>query len=305
MQIKPENLLSPESLLKTQKIAQAFKNACMSELQAIKPGNVHVFADGHGMVVQDFIKSADVTALVIAQANLSVGERILKSIKATQQAVACNTNLGIVLLCAVIVEAALAGNELALKFAVKSALKEKIATVLKQLTVADAQLAFAAITIAKPAGLGASSLHDVNNSAEVSLLDAMRAAQHRDLIALQYANGFDDIFELGLISYKAAMTQWHNTIWATTFVYLNFLAQFADSHIVRKFGQILAHQVQQEAQQHLNALMRLDNPKLYLRTLMIWDADLKQRGINPGTSADLTVATCLVVECEAMAQASG
>ncbi len=230
--------------------------------------------------------------------HLSVGERILKSIEATQQAVACNTNLGIVLLCAVIIEAALAQNDTALK----QPLKERIAGVLKQLTVADAQLAFAAITLANPAGLGSSQLHDVNASAEVSLLHAMQAAQHRDLIAQQYANGFDDILGLGLTSHKTAMSQWQNQIWATTFVYLNFLAQFADSHIVRKFGQKLAHQVQQEAQQHLNAITLLDNPKLYLRTLMIWDADLKQRGINPGTSADLTVATCLVVECEAKAR---
>ena len=296
MLLTSEKLLSTESILKAEQLAQAFKNACMSELQAIKPGNVHVFADGHGMVVQDFIKSAQVTSLIIAQANLSVGERILKSIEATQQAVACNTNLGIVLLCAVIVEATLARDDSALK----PPLKERIATVLKRLTVADAQLAFLAITMAKPAGLGSSQLHDVNDSAKVNLLQAMQAAQHRDLIAQQYANGFDDVFGLGLTSHRTAMTQWQNEIWATTFVYLNFLAQFADSHIVRKFGQNIAHQVQQEAQQHLNAIFLLDNPKLYLRNLMIWDADLKQRGINPGTSADLTVATCLVVECETM-----
>ena len=273
-------------------LAQAFKEACLAELQAIKPGNVHVFADGHGMVVQDFIKSADVTSKVIAQSELSVGERILKSVEATQMAVACNTNLGIVLLGAVIVEAALIEHE--------TTFKERIFYVLKQLTVADAHLAFQAITLAKPAGLGVSELHDVNVNAQVTLLEAMQAAQHRDLIAQQYANGFSDIVELGLTSYQAALVKWKNPIWATTFVYLKFLAQFQDSHIVRKLGENLAKQVQQEAKQHLTAIEYLDNPKLYLRPLMVWDADLKRRGINPGTSADLTVATLLVNACETM-----
>ena len=90
-----------------EKLAIAFKSACMAELEALKPGNVHLFADGHGMTITDFIKSADATALVIAQPNLSVGERILHAVQATQNAVGLNTNLGIILLCAPLIHAAL------------------------------------------------------------------------------------------------------------------------------------------------------------------------------------------------------
>ena len=43
-------------------MTQKYTNACMAELTALKPGNVHLFADGHGMLVQDFIKSAEVSA---------------------------------------------------------------------------------------------------------------------------------------------------------------------------------------------------------------------------------------------------
>jgi triphosphoribosyl-dephospho-CoA synthase len=32
---------------------------------------------------------------------------------------------------------------------------------------------------------------------------------------------------------------------------------------------------------------------LYQASLLSWDAELKKQGINPGTSADLTVATIL------------
>ena len=36
----------------------AFVAACETELRALKPGNVHVYADGHGMSVDDFRASA-------------------------------------------------------------------------------------------------------------------------------------------------------------------------------------------------------------------------------------------------------
>jgi triphosphoribosyl-dephospho-CoA synthase len=38
------------------------------------------------------------------------------------------------------------------------------------------------------------------------------------------------------------------------------------------------------------------NPKLVQKQLLDWDASLKARSINPGTSADLTVATLLLSE---------
>ncbi len=274
-------------------LAKAFKAACMAELQAIKPGNVHIFADGHGMLVQDFIKSAETVSSVIAQPNLTVGERILNSVKATQQSVNCNTNLGIVLLCAVIIQASL---EMDLTTS-KISLETHIQSVLTHLTNQDAELAFQAITLANPAGLGESE-HDVRTTAKISLLQAMQTAQHRDLIAQQYSNGFLDIFDVGLVSYKAAIARWQNPTWATTFAYLSFLAEFPDSHIVRKFGESIAQQVQLEALQHLQTFKKIENPKTYLRPLMLWDADLKQRSINPGTSADLTVATLLVNACK-------
>ena len=88
-------------------LAKAFKAACMAELEALKPGNVHIFADGHGMTVHDFIASAEAVSAVIAQPDLSLGERIFLSVQATQKAVNMNTNLGTILLCAPMIHAAL------------------------------------------------------------------------------------------------------------------------------------------------------------------------------------------------------
>ena len=87
-------------------IASAFIGACLDELEAPKPGNVHVFADGHGSSVADFRRSAEVAAEPIARLRASVGARILGAIEATRAAVGQNTNLGIVLLCAPLARAA-------------------------------------------------------------------------------------------------------------------------------------------------------------------------------------------------------
>lgn len=265
-------------------LIEKYRDACMAELTAIKPGNVHMFADGHGMVLQDFIQSANVTAPVIARANLTVGERILKSTQATWNAVGCNTNLGIVLLAAPIIQAAYTNEGFSPK---------TLQSVLSGLTVQDAIQAYEAIAMANPAGLGTASQHDVQQIPQVTLLEAMQAAADRDLIAQQYADGYQAIFEAKNI-YQRYLNRWGKEAWAVTALYLYFLAEFDDSHIVRKHGGQVALAIKQEAKQHFQQYTNQDNPKLYQASLLNWDADLKKRGINPGTSADLTVATILI-----------
>jgi triphosphoribosyl-dephospho-CoA synthase len=270
----------------SEQLAQAYKNACMSELQALKPGNVHVFADGHGMTIHDFIKSADASAAVIAQPGLSVGERIYAAIEATQAAVGLNTNLGLVLLCAPLIQAALDGGK-------EQSLEMNLSAVLSHLTINDAILTAQAIVLANPAGLGSVSEHDVHQPPQVTLLDLMRSAQHQDRIALQYANNFHDVLGFGLRCNGEAMTKWQNQAWATTALYLGFVSRQLDTHIVRKYGNEVAEAVMIEAQAMEVAHRLAENPKLIQKQLLEWDASLKKRNINPGTSADLTVATLL------------
>ncbi len=261
-------------------IAQIFEAACLAELQAIKPGNVHVFADGHNMVVEDFVKSAKAAASVIALPELAVGERILRAVTATWQAVSCNTNLGIILLAAPLIHAAIH--------------RRSLHQTLHALTVQDAAHAFQAIVLASPAGLGSSPRHDVHEPPTVTLLQAMRQAAEHDRIAWQYAHDFQDIFEFGLPRYTETFSRWENESWATTATYLGFMAQFPDSHLLRKYGAEVALAVQQQAKQHEADLLTQENPKKYLGELLRFDRQLKQNGFNPGTSADLTVATLLV-----------
>src|SRR5215212_511413 len=104
------------------RIAAAFATACRDELDAPKPGNVHVFADGHRMTAADFVRSAEAAALPLSAPGTRVGARILGAVEATRAAVATNTNLGIILLCAPIAAAA-ETNPAALRAALRDVLR--------------------------------------------------------------------------------------------------------------------------------------------------------------------------------------
>ncbi|MDO9051502.1 MAG: triphosphoribosyl-dephospho-CoA synthase [Methylotenera sp.] len=270
-----------------EQLAKAYKTACMAELQALKPGNVHVFADGHGMTIHDFIKSADVSAEVIAQPDLTVGERVLYAVEVTQQAVGQNTNLGVLLLCAPLIHAALNINN-------EQTLQQSLVYTLNQLTVDDAKLVAKAILLASPAGLGGSALHDVHDVPNVTLVEMMHWAQDKDRIAWQYANTYHDVAVFGITRYAEAMVKWQNPAWAVAALYLGLLTRHPDTHIQRKYGEALAVKVMQEAHEVEADYWATDNPKLVQKRLLAWDASLKLRGFNPGTSADLTVATLLL-----------
>ncbi|MFK8252186.1 triphosphoribosyl-dephospho-CoA synthase [Ancylobacter terrae] len=260
-------------------IAAAFRAACRAELDALKPGNVHRFAAGHGMEVAQFEAAAEAAAPFIAAPGASVGARIAGAVAASMAAAGCNTNLGIVLLCAPLAAAAERGGKL----------RETVAQVLAGLTVADAEGAFRGIALANPGGLGRAEAHDVAAPATVTLLAAMAAAADRDRIAWQYTHGFSDIFEIGLAR-RADMADTEADA-RTEAVHLAFMAAFPDSHIARKFGAAVAEEVRAEAAAVARAVDWHAPTARRHPPLAAFDASLKARGLNPGTSADLTVAT--------------
>lgn len=260
----------------------AFETACRDELAAPKPGNVHHYADGHRMTADDFIRSAHAAAGPIAAAGVAVGARILGAVTATRAAIGHNTNLGIILLCAPIAAAAEAAED---------GLRRAVARVLERLDRADATLAFEAIVAAAPAGLGRSDRHDVHAPADAPLRQAMAAAADRDLIARQYADGFDEVFGFGLPVLDCGLARWPDRRWATLAVYLAFLSAFPDSHVVRKHGPAVGDEVRRTAVALRGRLWSAAEPAALGDDILAWDAELKRRGVNPGTSADLTVAT--------------
>jgi triphosphoribosyl-dephospho-CoA synthase len=272
----------PMTAVDPERLAQAFIAACNDELAAPKPGNVHIFAGGHGMAAQDFIASAEAAAGPLTREGLSVGARILGAVEATFARVSLNTNLGIILLCAPLAQAALSLPE--------ADLESGVARVLEGLDVKDAELAFKAIARASPGGLGSAQDHDVTEPARVTLREAMRAAAGRDRIAHQYASDFEDIFGLGLSRLHEARRHTRDKALATLEVYMEFLCAFPDSHVVRKYGADAGDRLVEEAREFF-ATVNFSCPEDAFATALRFDAALKTRGLNPGTSADLTVAT--------------
>lgn len=268
--------------LKPADVAQCFHDACLAELNALKPGNVHREGDGHGMRVADFEQSAAAAAALIGAPGLSVGARIEGAVGATQRIVGQNTNLGIILLAAPLAQAALQpGGDL----------RERLAKVLEAVSVEDARAAYRAIRLAKPGGLGNAPQHDVDAEPSVTLLEAMRAAETRDRIAWNYTHDFVDIFDLGLKWRQGGLKRWGDVPWVVTYVYLGFLAHIPDTLIERKFGGAAASDVRDEARPIEAGLSQSTAPEEMAAPLTAFDRSLKERGLNPGTSADLTVAT--------------
>lgn len=263
-------------------VARAFREACHAELAAPKPGNVHLYAPGHGMTVSDFVASAEAAAGPLSAAGRRVGARISAAIEATAAAVGSNTNLGIVLLCAPLAAAAERPGR---------RLREGVEAVLAGLDRQDAADAFAAIVLACPAGLGRVEAFDVRESPECTLREAMAAAADRDRIARAYTDGFADIFGLGSDALAAARLEGRADWWPATAVYFAYLAGFADSHIVRKCGPIAAEEVRSEAAKIFDSLTATADEDSRLAMLLKFDRSLKRRQLNPGTSADLCVAT--------------
>jgi triphosphoribosyl-dephospho-CoA synthase len=267
---------------RAQRIEAAFKWACLTELDAPKPGNVHIFADGHRMTAEEFVRSADAAAAPLAAQGARVGLRIHGAVTATFATVGTNTNLGIILLCAPLAAAAERDTD---------NLRSAVHEVLQDLDVDDADLAFRSIVRAAPAGLGHSAQHDVFNPATVGLREAMSEAANRDMVARQYATGFADIFELGLPLFQSVRRRTGQCKWATLATFLGFLSAFPDSHITRKLGLETATCVQRAALQFAATLQATEQPDQVLPGLLAWDTALKAKAINPGTTADLTVAT--------------
>ena len=92
-------------MLSEQQLSNCIQWACEQEVMAPKPGNVNAYSDGHQMQVDDFLRSAAAIAPVMAKPDLTVGQRILQGVIATRRVVDCNTNLGIILPFAPIMQA--------------------------------------------------------------------------------------------------------------------------------------------------------------------------------------------------------
>lgn len=286
------------------KIAQAAQLACLLEVSAPKPGNVnrcHDFADTR---FEDFLLSAVVIGPAMERAGrVAVGRTIWRAIRDTRRLVRSNTNLGIVLLLSPLAKARWrfsclqgTGRTTRSGTAVGDAeLRGSLVEVLSELTSEDARLAYAAIRLARPGGLGQTSQADVTEVPSITLYQAMALAQERDAVAREYCTEFAITFGIG---YPALKDAWHTSDDLSTAIvqaYLTILARVPDTLIARKRGAEVATQVSCWARETLSLGGVLTvSGRASLQEL---DHALRDVGhtLNPGTTADLTAAAIFVL----------
>ncbi|MGD9602800.1 MAG: triphosphoribosyl-dephospho-CoA synthase [Gammaproteobacteria bacterium] len=262
----------------------AFRTACRYDVLAVKPGNVSIHSPGHGMTARDFLASAAAAADPATDISRPLGDGIRAAVKASVTAAGCNTNLGILLLCVPLLRAALLPS-------VSMPLRARLRPVLAAADLADSAAVFEAIRIANPGGLGSAPAEDVHAAPSRALRAIMALAADRDLIARQYADDFAAVFNTGVSALREECARGESLASAATHCYLEFLGGNLDSHVVRKRGEACAADVAARARAVASALKACEDPRARQSVLAEFDAELKREGVNPGTSADLTVAS--------------
>jgi triphosphoribosyl-dephospho-CoA synthase len=255
--------------------------ACLLEVSAAKPGNItpaHDFADA---TYPDMVRSALALGPVFARRQVMdrrVGQLIADGVAVTASVARANTNLGIVLLFAPLVRAAVSQRA-------DEPLRAAVERTLAALDVDDAAAAFAAIAQANPGGLGEAPEHDVHAPARISLREAMATAAHRDSIASEYATGYAIVFDTGLGLLDDALQGGFSTLDAIVSLHVGLLSRIPDTLIARKAGDAAARAVTDAARE----------VRAGTRSLADFDASLRSadNALNPGTTADLVAATLL------------
>ena len=270
--------------------------AIVWEVSAPKPGNVHRGADFEDVTYVDFIAGAVVIGPVVERvAELGIGRTVLDAVRATRQVAQSNTNLGTLLLI-VPLAASPAGAPLA------SGIKSVLAT----LTFDDTCNIYDAIRSAVAGGLGKREDADVSEPppTDLRLVDAMKMAADRDLVARQYGNGFADVVRIANWIEEGIRRGWSRDD-AIVHAYVRQLAHEADSLIARKCGPEVAQQVQAMAGRVFDAGEPGDDA--YHGGLDDFDFWLRSDGHrrNPGTTADRIAAAFFVFLREARVNSGG
>lgn len=269
-------------------IGAAATLACIYEATARKPGNVHPAASFDDVTTHAaFVASAVAIGPVVARVpEVGVGQTVLDAVRATREAVHTNTNLGTLLLIAPL--AAVPTDK---------SLAEGIHGMLESLSADDTQAVYEAIRLASAGGLGRANEADVfaNSPPQLTLVEAMRLAADRDLVARQYTNDFADVF-VGTAAWigEGLSLGWRleQTI---VHAHLRQIASSPDSLIQRKCGPAVA----KEASDLATAVLKsgLPGDAAYQQAVINFDHWLRADGHrrNPGTTADLIAAGLFVL----------
>jgi len=272
--------------------------SCILEVVASKPGNVHRGADFDDVTLVDFTTSAVILGNVIdGVPQNSVGETVLQAVRSNLDIVGTNTNLGIILLLVPLAKlVAIESNALLSS--------ERILNFLSELSEEDGAKFYEAIRLANPGGLGTAQELDVADATaeSVDLLAAMELARDRDMIARQYSDGFQMLFEFAVPMIERGRELLGGLTEGIVYAHVALMAKFPDSLIARKCGLEVAGHSQMLAAKAMEALTVDSLKDVSTRQSDYWQrvseldfwlrSDGHQR--NPGTTADLIAASLFI-----------
>ena len=197
-----------------------------------------------------------------------------------------NTNLGIVLLCAPIIQACVNYNSFGLREGIKQTLLSA--------TYKDTHDLCMAISLSSPGGLGRSDMYDVSTNPSISIKQMMDYSAKYDRISYQFSHNYSDILDF-IIPRLIILNEKHNSLDVSlSILFIEILAKIPDSHISRKYGDKIAKKTSNNASDLLKILDRENSPDCLANELNDLDYKYKKKGINPGTTADLLVASLMI-----------
>jgi triphosphoribosyl-dephospho-CoA synthase len=267
-------------------LKESYLFACKKDVEVIKPGNVSIKSAHPDTTAEDYITSSINSSNALFLKEYSLGERISYAINLTKKETSVNTNLGIILLCAPIIHAFIHFRH--------QPLKDSIHHLILHSAEKDTMLICEAIQKVNPGGLGSSNKMDVKLKPYVNLYEIMSYASKYDRISYQYTNKFSDILNFILPKIDEYQKTGETLDFSLPLIFLEILAKIPDSHITRKFGEKIAKKTSNQAYDLLKILKRDSSRENAMKCIADLDYDYKKNGINPGTTADLLIASLMV-----------
>ncbi len=275
-----------EEQLTSKNIQSAYLFSCHKDIELIKPGNVNIISSHKDTNAKDYIDSSILSSKMLFQEKYTLGERILESVKITREKIKTNTNLGIILLCAPIIHAIINFKD--------TDLRDGIKMTLSSATSKDTLDICSAINISSPGGLGKRDLYDTNSLPNVRVKEIMDYSAKYDRISYQYSNNYEDIFDF-IIPRIIFLNKKHGSLdIALSLMFIEILAKIPDSHVSRKLGDKISKKTSNHANDLLKILDKESSHEYLTNQLSKLDYEYKKKGINPGTTADLLLASLMI-----------
>jgi triphosphoribosyl-dephospho-CoA synthase len=260
------------------------------------------------MVFEDFLISGIVIGDTIIEASThakeinhsisfkesNLGKYILQAVKETDNWVANNTNLGIIMLITPIAMSAAISNNL-------DELRENINNFVYFSTVIDAIALYEAISIAEAGGMGEQSEADVTSSEasqeliekNLNIYDVLNISSSWDSLAKELTTKMPVTFDIGFPTYSKFKNEYSINL-ATVITFLTILSQVPDTLISRKYGDDKANEVSSLAMDVLGFKDMNDDMIEFKKKLIEFDDYMFENKLNPGTTADLTASSIMV-----------